>query len=117
MGLMLLLMHVENGVDKRWKRIPTVCAYFAAVTSLILLDSSHELYAPINKLLKSSSTLNLKVLNYSLKTVKLLSFVPNNLPAFKLFLIFLFGREYLCFMTFSGAALLSFDHRGFGNFA
>ncbi|EFH70229.1 hypothetical protein ARALYDRAFT_336756 [Arabidopsis lyrata subsp. lyrata] len=60
MGLMLLLMHVENGVDKRWKRIPTVCAYFAAVTSLILLDSSHELYAPINKLLKSSSTLNLK---------------------------------------------------------
>ncbi|CAE5993003.1 unnamed protein product [Arabidopsis arenosa] len=60
MGLMLLLMHVENGVDERWKRIPTVCAYFAAVTSLILLDSSHELYAPINKLLKSSSTLNLK---------------------------------------------------------
>ncbi|KFK29207.1 hypothetical protein AALP_AA7G103100 [Arabis alpina] len=59
-GLRLLLMYVQNGVEEPWQRIPTVSAVFAAETSLILLDSSHEHYVPINKLLKSSSTLKLR---------------------------------------------------------
>ncbi|CAL9226999.1 unnamed protein product [Arabidopsis halleri] len=59
-GLRLLLMYVQNGVEEPWQRIPTVSAIFAAETSLILLDPSHEHYVPINKLLKSSSTLKLR---------------------------------------------------------
>ncbi|KAL1203022.1 hypothetical protein V5N11_015271 [Cardamine amara subsp. amara] len=58
--LRLLLMYVQNGVEEQWQRIPTVSAVFAAEASLILLDSSHEHYVPINKLLKSTSTLKLK---------------------------------------------------------
>jgi nucleolar pre-ribosomal-associated protein 1 len=59
-GLRLLLMYVQNGVEEPWQRIPTVSAIFAAETSMILLDPSHEHYVPINKLLKSSSTLKLR---------------------------------------------------------
>ncbi|XP_010438667.1 PREDICTED: uncharacterized protein LOC104722225 [Camelina sativa] len=59
-GLRLLLMYVQNGVEEPWQRIPTVSAIFAAEASLILLDPSHEHYVPINKLLKSSSTLKLR---------------------------------------------------------
>jgi len=54
-------MYVQNGVEEPWQRIPTVSAIFAAETSMILLDPSHEHYVPINKLLKSSSTLKLRV--------------------------------------------------------
>lgn len=56
------MMYVQNGVEKPWQRIPTVSAVFAADTSLILLDSSHEHYVPVSKLIKSSSTLKLRVL-------------------------------------------------------
>ena len=59
--LRLLLTYVQNGVEEQWQRIPTVSAVFSAEASLILLDSSHEHYVPINKLLKSSSTLKLRV--------------------------------------------------------
>ncbi|XP_023634178.1 uncharacterized protein LOC17877580 isoform X2 [Capsella rubella] len=59
-ALRLLLMYVQNGVEEPWQRIPTVSAIFAAETSLIFLDPSHEHYVPINKLLKSSSTLKLR---------------------------------------------------------
>ncbi|CAH2077824.1 unnamed protein product [Thlaspi arvense] len=59
-GLRLLLMYVRNGVEEQWQRIPTVSAVFAAETSLILLDSSHEHYVPVYNLLKSSSTPKLR---------------------------------------------------------
>ncbi|ESQ54570.1 hypothetical protein EUTSA_v10024185mg [Eutrema salsugineum] len=59
-GIRLLLLHVQNGVEEQWQRIPTVSAVFASETSLILLDSSHEHYVPIVKFLKSSSTMKLR---------------------------------------------------------
>ena len=40
---------------------PSVIALFAAETSLILLDPSHDHYATIRKLLMQSSRVNLKV--------------------------------------------------------
>ncbi|KAJ0251447.1 Ribosome 60S biogenesis amino-terminal protein [Hirschfeldia incana] len=55
----LLLLCLKNGVVEPWQRIPTVSAVFAAEASLILLNSSHEHYAPIKKMLKSSP-LNLR---------------------------------------------------------
>ncbi|VVB11399.1 unnamed protein product [Arabis nemorensis] len=58
--LRLLMMYLQNGVEEPWQRIPTVSAVFAADTSLILLDSSHEHYVPVSKLIKSSSTLKLR---------------------------------------------------------
>ncbi|CAA0330833.1 unnamed protein product [Arabidopsis thaliana] len=58
--LRLLLTYVQNGVEEQWQRIPTVSAVFSAEASLILLDSSHEHYVPIIKLLKRSSTLKLR---------------------------------------------------------
>ncbi|CAF2072169.1 uncharacterized protein LOC106445539 [Brassica napus] len=56
----LLLLCLKNGVEEPWQRIPTVSAVFAAEASLILLNSSHEHYVPIKKLLKSSPSLNLR---------------------------------------------------------
>ncbi|XP_024008102.1 uncharacterized protein LOC18994515 [Eutrema salsugineum] len=56
----LLLSYVQNGVEEQWQRIPTVYTVFAAETSLILLDSSHEHHVPIVKFLKTSSTLKLR---------------------------------------------------------
>ncbi|KAL0726917.1 hypothetical protein Bca4012_023010 [Brassica carinata] len=56
----LLLLSLKNGVVEPWQRIPTVSAVFAAEASLILLNSSHEHYVPIRKLLKSSLSLNLR---------------------------------------------------------
>ncbi|KAG2244852.1 hypothetical protein Bca52824_093324 [Brassica carinata] len=56
----LLLLCLKNGVEEPWQRIPTVSAVFAAEASLILLNSSHEHYVPIRKLLKSSLSLNLR---------------------------------------------------------
>ncbi|KAJ4879506.1 hypothetical protein Rs2_36560 [Raphanus sativus] len=58
--LMLLLLFVQNGVDKQWQRISTVSAGFAAETSLILLEPSHEHYGPILDFLKRSNRLRLR---------------------------------------------------------
>ncbi|XP_024160593.1 uncharacterized protein LOC112167757 isoform X2 [Rosa chinensis] len=56
----LLLLYVENGIQQIGQRISSVNAIFAAETSLILLDTSHEHYATLLTLLKRSSALNTK---------------------------------------------------------
>ncbi|XP_050368197.1 uncharacterized protein LOC126786419 [Argentina anserina] len=56
----LLLLYVENGIQHVGQRITSVNAIFAAETSLILLDTSHEHYATLLTLLKRSSALNMK---------------------------------------------------------
>lgn len=57
----ILFFYVENAIQQTGQRISSVNAIFAAETSLILLDTSHEHYATLVKLLKASSTLNTKV--------------------------------------------------------
>lgn len=61
MEIKLLLLFVENGIQQIGQRISSVNAIFAAETSLILLDTSHEHYATLLTLLKRSSALNTKV--------------------------------------------------------
>lgn len=61
MRLRLLLTYIQNGVEEPWQRIPSVIAIFAAETSLLLLDPSHEHYATLSKLLMGSSRVNIKV--------------------------------------------------------
>lgn len=61
MEIKLLLLFVENGIQQIGQRISCVNAIFAAETSLILLDTSHEHYATLLTLLKRSSALNTKV--------------------------------------------------------
>ncbi|OMP06680.1 hypothetical protein COLO4_07980 [Corchorus olitorius] len=58
--LRLLLMYMQNGIEEPWQRIPSVIALFAAESSLILLDSVHEYYSTLNKLLMDSSRVNMK---------------------------------------------------------
>ncbi|KAK8989349.1 hypothetical protein V6N11_063781 [Hibiscus sabdariffa] len=58
--LHLLLMYIQNGIEEPWQRIPSVIALFAAETSLILLDTLHEHYSTLNKLLMDSSRVNMK---------------------------------------------------------
>ncbi|GMI77626.1 EMBRYO DEFECTIVE 2788 [Hibiscus trionum] len=60
MRLHLLLMYIQNGIEEPWQRIPSVIALFAAETSLILLDTLHEHYSTLNKLLMDSSRVNMK---------------------------------------------------------
>ncbi|CAN6820539.1 unnamed protein product [Brassica oleracea] len=57
----LLLLCLKNGVEEPWQRIQ-LFLLFLPEASLILLNSSHEHYVPIKKLLKSSPSLNLRVL-------------------------------------------------------
>ncbi|KAK5833528.1 uncharacterized protein LOC108453030 isoform X2 [Gossypium arboreum] len=58
--LHLLLMYMQNGIEEPWQRIPSVIALFAAEASLILLDTLHEHYSTLNKLLMDSSRVNIK---------------------------------------------------------
>ncbi|BBH01972.1 hypothetical protein Prudu_012398 [Prunus dulcis] len=58
--IQLLLTYVQNAIEEPWQRIPSVNAIFAAETSLILLDPSHDHYAALTKLLMRSSRLNVK---------------------------------------------------------
>ncbi|XVE52806.1 hypothetical protein DITRI_Ditri02bG0153700 [Diplodiscus trichospermus] len=60
MRLHLLLMHMQNGIEEPWQRIPSVIALLAAETSLILLDPLHEHYSSLNKFLMDSSRVNVK---------------------------------------------------------
>ncbi|XP_044505387.1 uncharacterized protein LOC123225472 isoform X4 [Mangifera indica] len=60
MRLRLLLTYIQNGIEEPWQRIPSVIAIFAAETSLLLLDPSHEHYATLSKLLMGSSRVNIK---------------------------------------------------------
>ncbi|KAE8719932.1 DEAD-box ATP-dependent RNA helicase 32 [Hibiscus syriacus] len=60
MRLRLLLMYIQNGIEEPWQRIPSVVALFAAEMSLILLDTLHEHYSTLNKLLMDSSRVNMK---------------------------------------------------------
>lgn len=61
MQLRLLLTYVQNGVEEPWQKIPSVIALFAAESSFILLDPSHDHYTDISKLLMQSSRVNMKV--------------------------------------------------------
>ncbi|XP_009352441.2 LOW QUALITY PROTEIN: uncharacterized protein LOC103943806 [Pyrus x bretschneideri] len=58
--IQLLLTYVQNAIEEPWQRIPSVNSIFAAETSLILLDPSHEHYAALTTLLMRSSRLNVK---------------------------------------------------------
>ncbi|XP_035543314.1 uncharacterized protein LOC108983821 isoform X4 [Juglans regia] len=60
MQLRLLLTYVQNGVEEPWQKIPSVIALFAAESSFILLDPSHDHYTDISKLLMQSSRVNMK---------------------------------------------------------
>lgn len=59
-------MYMQNGIEEPWQRIPSVIALFAAEASLILLDTLHEHYSTLNKLLMDSSRVNIKVLVHHL---------------------------------------------------
>lgn len=59
--LRLLLTYVQNGVEEPWQKIPSIIALFAAESSFILLDPSHDHYTDISKLLMQSSRVNMKV--------------------------------------------------------
>lgn len=61
MQLRLLMNYVQNGVEEPWQKIPSVIALFAAEASFVLLDSSHDHYTTISKLLMQSSRVNMKV--------------------------------------------------------
>lgn len=61
----LLLTSLQNGIEESWQRIPSIVAIFAAEASFILLDSSHEHYATLSRLLMNSSKLNMKVFVYA----------------------------------------------------
>lgn len=61
MRLRLLLTYVQNGIEEPWQRIASVIAVFAAETSLLLLDPSHDHYTSLSKLLMRSSRVNMKV--------------------------------------------------------
>lgn len=61
MRLRLLLTYVQNGIEEPWQRIPSVIAIFAAETSLLLLDPSHDQYTMISKFFMRSSRANMKV--------------------------------------------------------
>ncbi|XP_054820166.1 uncharacterized protein LOC129319197 isoform X2 [Prosopis cineraria] len=61
-GLRLLLTTVQNSIEEPWQRIPSVIALFVAEASCILLNSSHDHFAAISKLLTHSSKLNLRVI-------------------------------------------------------
>ncbi|KAM1057176.1 hypothetical protein ACFX2A_031156 [Malus domestica] len=58
--IQLLLTYVQNAIEEPWQRIPSVNSIFAAETSLILLDPSHEHYTALTTLLMRSSRLNVK---------------------------------------------------------
>lgn len=64
MRLRLLLTYLQNGISEPWQRIPSVLALFAAESSLILLDPSHDHYTTLSKHLMHSSKVNMKVLSY-----------------------------------------------------
>ncbi|KAJ0045378.1 hypothetical protein Pint_04163 [Pistacia integerrima] len=64
MQLRLLLTYIQNGIEEPWQRIPSVIAIFAAEVSLLLLDSSHEHYATLSKLLMRSSRVNMKCIPF-----------------------------------------------------
>ncbi|KAH8518377.1 hypothetical protein H0E87_000282 [Populus deltoides] len=60
MRLRLLLTYLQNGISEPWQRIPSVLALFAAESSLILLDPSHDHYTTLSKHLMHSSKVNMK---------------------------------------------------------
>ncbi|KAJ4837428.1 hypothetical protein Tsubulata_012761 [Turnera subulata] len=60
MRLRLLLTYLQNGIEEPWQRIPSVIALFAADSSFILLDPSHDYYATLCKHLMRSSKVNMK---------------------------------------------------------
>ncbi|KAJ8763357.1 hypothetical protein K2173_002240 [Erythroxylum novogranatense] len=60
MRLSLLLTYVQNGIEEPWQRIPSVMTIFAAESSFILLDPSHDHYATLNKHLLHSYRMSLK---------------------------------------------------------
>ncbi|KAK2639656.1 hypothetical protein Ddye_027451 [Dipteronia dyeriana] len=60
MRLRLLLTYMQNGIEEPWQRIPSVIAIFAAETSLLLLDPSHDHYTAISKFFMRSSRVNMK---------------------------------------------------------
>ncbi|GAB2229982.1 hypothetical protein Droror1_Dr00014238 [Drosera rotundifolia] len=62
--LRLLLTYLQNGIQEPWQKIPSTIALFTGESSLILLDSSNDRHAAINKHLMQSSRINMKVIPF-----------------------------------------------------
>ncbi|GAB2241491.1 hypothetical protein Droror1_Dr00018266 [Drosera rotundifolia] len=60
--LRLLLTYLQNGIQEPWQKIPSTITLFTSESSLILLDSSNDRHAAINKHLMQSSRINMEVI-------------------------------------------------------